>query len=220
MRLISWLLITAGLLLTGYGAYYYYLSQQGQNQARQEWATEEPVPVRPPATPQRYFNPYRLGDPVAKLRFTRLATTLYVIEGTDQNDLKKGPGHMPGTALPGVAGNCVIAGHRDTHFRLLEQIHQGDEVQLDTHYGSFRYKVRSLEVVSPTNVASLRPTPDAVLHLITCYPFNYVGHAPKRMVIEADLEKPAQVSPNDAPPSPVSTHRRMSPKHTGLKAAD
>jgi len=64
----------------------------------------------------------------------------------------------------------------------------GDEVELDTHYGTFRYRIRSMQIVLPTNVASLKPTRDAVLHLITCYPFNYIGHAPKRMVIEAVLE--------------------------------
>jgi sortase A len=190
MRLLSWLLITAGLFLTAYGVYDYYLSRQGQNYARQKWASgqqaEEPVPASAPATTQHYFNPYKLGDTVAKLRLPRLDTTLYVVEGTDQADLKKGPGHMPGTALPGVTGNCVIAGHRDTHFRPLQNIHEGDEVELDTHYGTFRYKVRSMDVVLPTNVASLQPTGDAVLHLITCYPFNYVGHAPKRMVISCD----------------------------------
>ncbi len=189
MRAFSWLLIVAGLLLTGYGAYDYYLSRLGQDEARQEWA-EEPVPSAPPAKALNYFNPYKLGDPVARLRVPRLKATLYVIEGTDLEDLKKGPGHMPGTALPGVLGNCVIAGHRDTHFRVLQKLHQGDEVELDTHYGNFRYRIRSMEVVLPTNVTSLQPTKSAVLHLITCYPFNYVGHAPERMVIEAELEKP------------------------------
>lgn len=196
MRSISWLLVLAGMLLVGYGAYDYYLSRQGQNDARQQWSAEpqaeEPVPPSPPAAARRYFNPYKLGETVAKLRVPRLGATLFVVEGTDQGDLKKGPGHMPGTALPGVSGNCVIAGHRDTHFRLLEHIRDGDEVELDTHYGIFRYKVRSMEVVFPTNVASLRPTNDAVLHLITCYPFHYVGHAPRRMVIEAELEKPGK----------------------------
>lgn len=188
MRPFSWLLIMAGSFLTGYGAYEYYLSQQGQDEAQEKW--EQPVPSSLPTPVPHYFNPYKLGDPVAKLRVPKLDRTLYVVEGTDQRDLQKGPGHMPGTALPGVAGNCVIAGHRDTHFRLLSQVEIGDEVELDTHYGSFRYKIQSMEIVLPTNVASLRPTHDAVLHLITCYPFNFVGHAPKRMVIEAALEKP------------------------------
>ena len=83
----------------------------------------------------------------------------------------------------------MIAGHRDTHFRALQEIRKGDVVDIETKYGKFRYQVRSMNVVSPTNVSSLYPTNDAVLHLVTCYPFQYVGHAPQRMVIEAALEK-------------------------------
>lgn len=189
MRWISWLLIVIGVLLTGYGGYQYYLSRLGQEQAQEQFAKEEePVPPIAPGPP--LYDPYKLGDPVAKLSVPRLDRTLYVIEGTDQRDLKKGPGHMPGTALPGAAGNCVIAGHRDTHFRLLSQVKVGDEVDLETRYGAFRYRIRSMHVVLPTNVSSLQPTKDPVLHLVTCYPFYYVGHAPKRMVIEAVLEKP------------------------------
>src|SRR5271166_5667903 len=100
MRLISWLLITAGLLLASYGVYDYYLARQGQDEARQEWAAgrqaEEPVLPTPPATIKHYFNPYKPGETVAKLRVPRLDAALYVVEGTDQKDLKKGPGHMPG----------------------------------------------------------------------------------------------------------------------------
>jgi sortase A len=192
MRQISWLLIVIGVLLAGFGAYDYYTANVAQSEAAKEWTSpsdsEEPVPQKLPANPLPYYDPYRLGETVAKLRLPRLDKTLFVVEGTDQKDLRKGPGHMPGTALPGVAGNCVIAGHRDTHFRALEGIRKGDEVELETKYGRFRYQVRSLEVVSPTNVNSLHPTKNAVLHLITCYPFQYVGHAPQRMVIEADLK--------------------------------
>jgi len=193
VRTFSWLLILVGLALAGYGFYDYYSARLAQKQAEQEWTAgagaEQPVPESLPKPAQRlpYFDPYRLGETVAKLTLPRLDATLFVIEGTDQKDLSKGPGHMPGTALPGVTGNCVIAGHRDTHFRVLEGIRKGDKVDLDTRYGKFHYQVRSMEVVSPTNVASLYPTDNAVLHLITCYPFNYVGHAPKRMVIEAAL---------------------------------
>jgi len=198
-RLTSWLLLIAGLSLTGLGVYDYYASKMAQSEAGREWSAqgnaEEPVPRSLPqpeqksARPQPYFDPYKVGDTVAKLRLPGLETPLFVIEGTDQKELKKGPGHMPGTALPGVDGNCVIAGHRDTHFRALEGIKKGDEIELETKYGTFRYQVRSMEVVLPTNVNSLYPTNDAVLHLITCYPFRYVGHAPKRMVIEATLAR-------------------------------
>ena len=200
----SWMLILAGLALTGLGVYDYYVAQQAQSDAAQAWNTatdsEEPVPSRLPevkqqsAKPPSYYDPYRLGETVAKLSLPRQDKTLFVVEGTDQKDLKMGPGHMPGTALPGVVGNCVIAGHRDTHFRALEDIRKGDVVELETKYGHFRYQVQSMEVVSPTNVSSLYPTDNAVLHLITCYPFRYVGHAPKRMVIEAALQPDARVA--------------------------
>jgi sortase A len=193
-RTLSWLLILIGLTLGGFGVYDYYTGKVAQREAEEQWKssameTEEPVPAKLPTKPLPYFDPYRPGQTVAKLMLPGLVTPLFVVEGTDQRDLQLGPGHMPGTALPGVAGNCVIAGHRDTHFRALQGIHQGDQVEIETKYGKFRYKVRSMEVVLPTNVSSLYPTTDAVLHLITCYPFNYIGHAPKRMVIEADLQR-------------------------------
>jgi sortase A len=199
------LLIAGGVTLAGLGAYEYYESQLAQTEAARQWASdsqaEEPVPQQLPPPRQKsskwvpYFDPYQLGETVAKLRLPGLEAPLYVVEGTDQNDLKKGPGHMPGTALPGVVGNCVIAGHRDTHFRALEGIRKGDEVEIETKYGKFRYQVRSMDVVLPTNVSSLYPTNDAVLHLVTCYPFQYVGHAPKRMVIEAALMQNSRSGP-------------------------
>jgi sortase A len=88
--------------------------------------------------------------------------------------------------MPGGDGNCVIAGHRDTHFRILRQIRPGDSVILQTAKGRFVYRVNDTEVVSPTNTSPLRPAP-RTLHLITCYPFYYVGSAPKRFVVDAQL---------------------------------
>jgi len=193
----SWLLIAVGLTLGGVGIYEYSESRLAQSEAAQAWdssSTEEPVPAAPPQRAKHraasYFDPYHLGDTVAKLTFPRLGSTLFVVEGTDQKELKKGPGHMPGTALPGVEGNCVIAGHRDTHFRILQGIRKGDVIELQTKYGQFRYHVRSTTIVKPENVESLYPTEEGVLHLVTCYPFQFVGHAPERMVVEAALERP------------------------------
>jgi sortase A len=203
MRYLSWIFVAFGIFLIAYGGYDFYVAQIAQREAAAEWAaqpapqapgaddTEKPVPDKSPSEIHPYFDPFRPGETVAKLRLPRLKTPLYVVEGTDQQELRKGPGHMPGTALPGVQGNCVIAGHRDTHFRALQGIHKGDEVQIDTKYGSFRYQVESTAIVSPTDVASLYPTRTGVLHLVTCYPFEYIGHAPKRMIVEAKLLRDA-----------------------------
>jgi sortase A len=117
----------------------------------------------------------------------RLHTELYVVEGDGASQLRRGPGHVAGTVMPGQDGNCIIAGHRDTHFRVLKDIRKGDEIVLQTRAGRYTYLVKATQVVSPSNTASLKPTHDAELHLITCYPFYYLGSAPKRFVVQAEL---------------------------------
>jgi sortase A len=97
---------------------------------------------------------------------------------------------MPGSALPGEDGNCVIAGHRDTHFRVLREIRQGDEIDLETPEGRFVYTVDGTQIVRPTDVSILKPSQSGILHLITCYPFYFLGHAPKRFIVDAKLEPP------------------------------
>jgi sortase A len=130
-----------------------------------------------------------LGPAVARLVIPRLDVHLFVVEGTDMQDLRIGPGHMEGTALPGQAGNCVIAGHRDTHFRPLKDLEKGDDIVLQTRYGEYHYKVVKTTVVSPNDTKPLDPTKQPVLHLITCYPFYYIGSAPKRFVVTAQLDQ-------------------------------
>ena len=94
-------------------------------------------------------------------------------------------GHIPGTAFPDEPGNVGIAGHRDTFFRKLSQIHRDDLITLTTPVGSYRYSVEWTRVVAPADVAVLGPSQSAVLTLVTCYPFTYVGPAPQRFIVRA-----------------------------------
>ncbi len=128
------------------------------------------------------------GARVSHLEVPRLKQSLYVVEGSDEAALKTGPGHVQGTAMPGEEGNCVIAGHRDTHFRFLRNVRPGDRIFLETVEGRFCYRVTGTEIISPAKVEVLQPTKDPQLHLITCFPFQYVGHAPKRYVVSAVLD--------------------------------
>jgi sortase A len=89
--------------------------------------------------------------------------------------------------LPGQLGNVGIAGHRDTFFRPLRNIRQGDMIALTTLEGEYRYRVVSTSVVSPSEVSVLRPTGEEVLTLVTCYPFYYVGSAPERFIVRAKI---------------------------------
>jgi len=188
-RLLSALLLVFGAFLLGRGAREILDSQLGQSVASTQFhrsASSHSAANRGP----------QLGEPVAKLAIPRLGTELYVFEGTDDKDLRLGPGHMPGTALPGQKGNCVIAGHRDTHFRVLQKIRQGDDITLETGGGRFVYTVDRTEIVRPTNTSSLQPTRSGVLNLITCYPFYYLGNAPERFVVRARLETSQAPTPN------------------------
>jgi sortase A len=180
--LLSSLLIAGGGVLLFLGGRDFVESRVGQFRAAREFhETVRSRRARP--APHR---PHR-GDTLAKLVIPRLSTELYVVEGDDDGELRRGPGHLPGSALPGGNGNCIIAGHRDTHFRVLKDIQRGDDILLETAHGKYLYRVENMRVVLPSNNAPLLPTSDAELNLITCYPFYYVGSAPKRFIVQARL---------------------------------
>jgi len=186
-----WILTACGTFLFTSGALDYWESHSAQNEIASRWANapETPPAGEVPAPPNApHARPMQTSGAVAKLSIPRLDTALYVVEGTSDRDLKRGPGHLEGTALPGEDGNCVIAGHRDTHFRVLQKIRDGDEIELERDGRIYRYRVDGMEIVTPDNTSSLRPVDKPVLNLITCYPFHYLGAAPKRFVVHADLE--------------------------------
>ncbi len=128
------------------------------------------------------------GAVVGRVEIPRLGVSAMVREGDDVKTLGRAVGHVPGTALPGEWGNAALAGHRDTFFRGLRDVHKGDEILVTTPRGDARYVVRSTRVVEPSEVSVLAPTPTAVLTLVTCYPFNYIGAAPKRFIVRAERE--------------------------------
>ena len=110
-----------------------------------------------------------------------------VFEGVDRATLKKGPGHMPWTPLPGQPGNAVISGHRTTYgapFFDLDRLKPGDEIIIETALGRHVYEVREVFVVSPTDVWVTDPMRGAWLTLTTCNP-KY--SARERLIVQAEL---------------------------------
>jgi len=122
---------------------------------------------------------------IGRIEIPRLLLSVAVVEGTDATTLRRAVGHIPGTALPGQPGNVGLAGHRDTFFRPLKDLRIKDEIQLSTLKGNFNYEVESLRVVDPDNVGVLAPSGENELTMVTCYPFYYVGAAPKRWIVRA-----------------------------------
>ncbi len=135
--------------------------------------------------------PLRPGMVVGRLRIPRLSLEVMVREGASESTLRRAVGHIPGTGLPGQTGNVALAGHRDTFFRPLRNIRKDDAIDLDTGHGTLRYLVTSTEIVSPRDVSVLKASSGKTLTLVTCYPFYYVGSAPKRFIVRA-----VEVQPN------------------------
>jgi sortase A len=122
---------------------------------------------------------------IGRLEIPRLKLAVMVREGADEGTLSRAVGHIPGTALPGVVGNVGLAGHRDTFFRALRNIRADDTIELQTTAGTYRYLVKSTRIVTPRDVSVLEASGGETLTLVTCYPFYYVGSAPKRFIVHA-----------------------------------
>ncbi len=135
------------------------------------------------------------GEPVARLRIPRIELDVAVIEGTRPKDLLKAPGHLTGTGLPGEPRNCIVAGHRDLHFRRLGALESGDRIELDAGGTRREYRVEWTRIVRPSETSLLSPGDREALTLVTCYPFRYIGRAPRRYIVRAVPVDPIVASP-------------------------
>jgi sortase A len=185
-------LFAVGILLMGYCAF--VLADAGLFQKRAardldrllrdrratSQATAPPVSVTLPKAA-----PVAEGSLIGRIEIPRLALSVMVVEGDGKISLQRAVGHIPGTALPGEDGNVGLAGHRDTFFLPLKDLKINDEIQISTPAGNFKYQVVSLRIVDPENVGVLGPSDENLLTLVTCYPFYFIGAAPKRWIVRA-----------------------------------
>lgn len=146
------------------------------------------------STPERSIPATKNGEVMGKLMIPRLGVKVMVVEGVDEHDLRLGAGHIPETVMPYQHGNAGIAGHRDTVFRPLRNIRKNDLIELATYQGTYTYRVVRTEIVDPDNVGVLKTTPEDSLTLVTCYPFYFVGSAPRRFIVQADKVKPDKIA--------------------------
>ncbi|MGA8144570.1 MAG: class D sortase [Candidatus Acidiferrales bacterium] len=139
------------------------------------------------------------GDVIGEMQIPRLELKAIVVQGESSRILRHAVGHIPETALPGQPGNVAIAGHRDSFFRPLRNIQPGDAISIQTSDGGFQYQVESTEVVLPSDVHVLEPSGENTLTLVTCFPFYYVGAAPKRFIVRARQVGTSLPQPTVAP---------------------
>ncbi len=127
------------------------------------------------------------GEKFGTLRIPKLEQTFPIIEGTGTRELQKGVGHFAQSVMPGESDNCVLSGHRDTVFRRLGELKIGDRLVVRTAAGEFTYKISRIRIVHKDDKTVIVHTDRAVLTVTTCYPFHYVGSAPDRYILIADL---------------------------------
>jgi sortase A len=185
-RFMRWtrnILLVSGILALSYVVFTLVSARIYQNNAvltlNKQIQAEEQNKVEQPALP------IKEGDVLGRIEIPRIGVSVAVLQGTTSQTLRLGVGHIKGTALPGKPGNIGIAGHRDTYFRALKDIHKDDEIQLQTATGIARYEVDWIQITSPSDVGILAPAVESSLTLVTCYPFYYIGAAPKRFIVHA-----------------------------------
>jgi sortase A len=150
----------------------------------QELSAFRPVAAATPAA-ARSSAPPEPASVIGRIVIPRLEVSAIVREGVDPRTLRRGVGHVPGTALPGEIGNAALAAHRDTIFRPLKDVRPGDRVLVETPRGTSEYVVRDTRIVEPTDLSVLDATGGQTLTLVTCYPFNFIGSAPQRFIVRA-----------------------------------
>jgi len=157
--------------------------------AEAHYYSSMPIPAPVPASASARPHVVSPGGWVARLDAPTVQLSATVLEGTDDATLQRASGHIEDTALPGDPGNFGIAGHRDTTFRPVRLLHEGDPLVVTTSDAVYQYRIVSTRIVNPEDVYVLDPTPHPTLTLVTCYPFEFIGHAPQRFIIHADLER-------------------------------
>jgi LPXTG-site transpeptidase (sortase) family protein len=148
------------------------------------------IPVVAPPTPQT------ADTPLGVLVIPRLGLDGVIKDGIDEETLDVAIGRIPGTGGTPASGNIALAAHRDTFFRPLRHVREQDVIRLQTADGEFEYVVTGLLVVDPEDVWVLDPTERPTLTLVTCYPFTWVGSAPRRFIVRAERrpDPPPQVT--------------------------
>jgi len=134
------------------------------------------------------------GNAIGEMEVPRVGLNAVFVQGDSPKILRRAVGHISETALPGEPGNVVLTAHRDTFFRPLRNIRSGDTIELETLDGEFAYQVDWTQVVSPSDVEVLQASGENTLTLVTCFPFYFVGPAPKRFIVRAHQIGPLPAS--------------------------
>jgi LPXTG-site transpeptidase (sortase) family protein len=141
---------------------------------------------------------------LTKLSIPRIKLEDVVLEGVDAHSLFLGPGHMENSVEPGMRGNAVIAGHRDTFFRKVHKLRPGDDIYVLRDGNRFHYKVSTRKIVQAHDLSVLKSSDKPELTLITCYPTHAIGPAPERLIVTAVMMARPRTGEGASAPQPIT----------------
>ena len=130
---------------------------------------------------------FYIGDPFGTITIPSVDIEVTAYHGDSETEFRKGVGHYAGSFYPGQDGNILIAGHRNSFFRNFEYLEIGDTVNVDTTYGRFEYTITEFKIIKGNDNSIAKDTTQEQLTMYTCYPFTYIGNAPERYVVIAEL---------------------------------
>lgn len=190
-KVIPLVIIVVGLVIIGYGGFKLIDTNMKTEQTLKEakLATEKPQEASDTkqsagqAGNKASFKP-ETGQASGILEIPKINAELPIVEGTDADDLEKGVGHYKDSYYPDENGQIVLSGHRDTVFRRTGELEKGDRLRIILSYGDFTYEIVKTKIVDKddTSIITLQHEKEELI-LTTCYPFSYVGNAPKRYII-------------------------------------
>lgn len=188
IAILSVIILTAGVAISAYAQVKFsnektLVNNQFSTVEELSWISDVPIS-------SAILKPIKIGSLIGIINIPRIKKTFKIYEGTNSDELAKGVGHYVNSVMPGIKDNSVLAGHRDTVFANLGSVHLGDLIKIKLASGFFVYKVSKIRIVDKDDRTIIVPTKMATLTISTCYPFIYIGSAPKRYIVTAHLLPP------------------------------
>ncbi|WP_370456075.1 Class D sortase [Sporosarcina sp. ANT_H38] len=181
---MAMILLAIGLLFIGYASVQLKSTQQSEKVALSQ--AKDYLEEQPKVQSLQPELSFQNGETIGILQIPKIDKELPIVEGTDEDALKQGVGHYTSTVYPGQKDQILLSGHRDTVFTGLDKLQNGDSIIVEMQHGTFTYAVVDTEIVDENDTTVIRSTaPDEMLTLSTCYPFGYIGNAPKRYIVYA-----------------------------------
>ncbi|HWJ76942.1 MAG TPA: class D sortase [Niallia sp.] len=169
------IILGLGFVITVYLSYEKVQSEIKRPVSYQSVSISKPVPS------------FQKGDKIGTMFLPRTKEYIPIYEGTEPDILADGAGHYEKSSIPGLGNHVILSGHRDTYFKGLKELKKNDLIFLETNNGNFEYKIKKFSIVSSKDSTILTPKSKPILTLTTCYPFSFIGNAPKRYIVTAEL---------------------------------